>query len=247
MPEIFGQFNVPLATGILLYGPPGCSKTLTAKAVATGYGRNFIAVKGPELISKYVGESEAKIRDVFQKARDAAPAVIFFDEVDSLAPARDSGFGHEGLNTVATLLNEMDGIEKSQGVFVLAATNRPEAIDHALLRPGRLGTAVYIGPPNLEARQQIVTKEVKARNPADNLDVVELARRTDGYSGADVVELCRLATYALIREISNDKDHNITQLEMRHFEAAFGDLKPILSPELVAQLEKWSVSGVKKV
>jgi len=237
---------------VLLYGPPGCSKTLTAKAVATESGRNFIAVKGPELISKYVGETELRIRAVFRKARDAAPSVLFFDEVDSVAPARDgagggSGAAHDGLHTVNALLNEMDGIEASAGVLVLAATNRPEAIDAALLRPQRLGTLVYMGPPNAAARRQILAMKTRARRPARDLDIDALARRTERYSGADVVELCRLAAYEAAKEFAAMKDGDKGRLEMRHFDVAFREMRPSLSLDVVKRLEEWQVNGVAKV
>lgn len=245
--DAMSAFALETPSGVLLYGPPGCSKTLTAKAVATESGRNFIAVKGPELISKYVGESEYKIREVFRKARDASPSVIFFDEIDSVAPARDSGAGHEGLNTVNALLNEMDGIEASKGVLVLAATNRPEAIDPALLRPQRLGTLVYMGPPNLSARRQILVMKTQGRRPGHDLDIDGLARRTEGYSGADVVELCRLAAYEAAKEYAGLKDKDKGRLEMRHFETAFRELRPSLSMDVVRRLEGWQVSGVAKV
>jgi len=245
-------FALDAPSGVLLYGPPGCSKTLTAKAVATESGRNFIAVKGPELISKYVGETELRIRAVFHKARDAAPSVLFFDEVDSVAPARDGGGGgsgaaHDGLHTVNALLNEMDGIEASAGVLVLAATNRPEAIDAALLRPQRLGTLVYMGPPNVAARRQILAMKTRARRPARDLDIDALARRTERYSGADVVELCRLAAYEAAKEFAAMKDGDKGRLEMRHFDVAFREMRPSLSLDVVKRLEEWQVNGVAKV
>ncbi|KAG9975153.1 AAA-domain-containing protein, partial [Aureobasidium melanogenum] len=141
--------------GILFYGPPGCSKTLTAKAVATESGLNFIAVKGAELTSMYVGESERSVREVFRKARAAAPSIIFFDEIDSIGSERDSS-GTKGLNVLTTLLNEMDGIESLKGVLVLAATNKPEVLDPALLRPGRFDSLIYISPPSQSARKEIL-------------------------------------------------------------------------------------------
>ena len=240
-PELVAKWSLELTMGILLYGPPGCSKTLTAKAVATEYGCNFIAVKGPELISKYVGESEQKIRDIFRRARAAAPSVIFFDEIDSIAPRRDSG-GHEGLNTVATLLNEMDGIQGSKGVFVLAATNRPYAIDPALLRPKRLGTMIYTGPPDFEARRQIIAMRVEKRYPSDNMDIEELAKQADGYSGADVVELCELAACEAAKEEMAAPGKQF-QLRMEHFQTVFKEMRP-LAKDMVESLKSWRVDGV---
>jgi len=248
--EAMRAFALDTSHGVLLYGPPGCSKTLTAKAVATESGRNFLAVKGPELISKYVGESEQQIRAVFRRARDAAPSVLFFDEVDSVAPARDGAGGaaaRDGLHTVNALLNEMDGIEGSAGVLVLAATNRPEAIDAALLRPQRLGTLVYMGPPDVAARRQILAMKTQGRRPGHDLDIDALARRTEQYSGADVVELCRLAAYEAAKEFAGMKDKDKGRLEMRHFDVAFGEMRPSLSLEVVKRLEEWQVNGVAKV
>ena len=134
--------------GLLLYGPPGCSKTLAAKAVATEADLNFLAVKGAELLSMYVGESERAIREVFRKARSASPSIIFFDEIDSIGSSRSNE--HGGLNVLTTLLNEMDGIEDLRGVFVLAATNNPSVLDSALIRPGRFSTLLYVGLPDFE-------------------------------------------------------------------------------------------------
>jgi len=245
--DAMSAFQLDTSSGVLLYGPPGCSKTLTAKAVATESGRNFIAVKGPELISKYVGESEYKIREVFRKARDASPSVIFFDEIDSIAPERDSGASHEGLNTVNALLNEMDGIEASKGVLVLAATNRPEAIDPALLRPQRLGTLVYMGPPNFAARRQILAMKTQGRRPGPDLNINRLAEKTEGYSGADVVELCRLAAYEAAKEFAVMPDREKGRLEMRHFYTALEEMRPSLSEEVVEKLESWQMSGVAKM
>lgn len=181
-PDILKAYNRKPPKGILLYGPPGCSKTLTAQAVASHYGLNFLPVKGGELISMYVGESERAIRDLFRKARQAAPCVIFFDEIDSIASERESG-SSKGLNVLTTLLNEMDGFEKLEGVFILAATNKPEVLDPAIMRAGRLGTHVYLGPPGKEARKEIFDINLRKIPTEEGLEVETLVERSEGRSG----------------------------------------------------------------
>jgi AAA family ATPase len=234
-----------------LYGPPGCSKTLTAKALATESALNFIAVKGPELISKFVGESEYKVREVFRKARAAAPSVIFFDEVDSIAPTRGSG-SHEGLNVVATLLNEMDGVEEVKQVLVLAATNRPDAIDPALLRPGRLGTTLYIGPPNKDTIKQILTMHTQKKHPMEDLGLEELAQKMAAdeslcYSGADVNALCRAAAIRCARDMCKPPT-TVTGLRKEDLMNALEeDIKPSLSRHSVNRLKAWTMAGLGKI
>ena len=173
-----------------MYGPPGCSKTMAARAAATESGLNFIAVKGAELLSMYVGESERAIRDLFRKARAVSPSVIFFDEIDAIG---SRGGGHGGVHTVTTLLNELDGVHQVSGIFVLAATNRPETLDPALTRAGRFDTMVYVGPPDQNARQQILQDTCRKLLLEQDVRFVELAQRTRGYSGAEMVEVCQKA------------------------------------------------------
>jgi SpoVK/Ycf46/Vps4 family AAA+-type ATPase len=212
---------------------------------------NFIAVKGPELVSKYVGESEYKIREVFRKARAAAPSVIFFDEIDSIAPTRGSG-SHEGLNVVATLLNEMDGVEDVKQVLVLAATNRPEAIDPALLRPGRLGTTLYIGPPNKEAIKQILTMHTHQKHPMEDLGLEELAENMVAnericYSGADVNALCRAAAIRCARDMCSYPT-TVTGLRKEDLICALkDDIKPSLSKDSVDHLKAWTMAGLGRI
>ncbi|KZO91609.1 AAA-domain-containing protein [Calocera viscosa TUFC12733] len=176
-PETFERLGVAPPKGVLLYGPPGCSKTLTAKALATESGINFLAVKGPELLNKFVGESERAIREIFRKARAAAPSIIFFDEIDALGSSRAStdsgGSSHEGMLT--TLLNEMDGIQELVGVTIVAATNRPDVIDSALMRPGRLDRILYVGPPDLDARLEILKIRTAKMAVEPGLDLHDLA------------------------------------------------------------------------
>jgi AAA family ATPase len=242
-PEALAPLQLEPTRGMLLYGPPGCSKTLTAKALATESGFNFLAVKGPELISKFVGESEYNIREVFRKARDAAPSIIFFDEIDAMA-RRDTG--HDALNTVTALLNEMDGIEGLKGVFVLAATNRPELIDKALLRPGRLSKIMYLGAPGLEARKQILEINTRKRPLSSEIDLSQLAIRTKRYSGAEVTELCRVAAMHAANDFLDGKSP-APQISLWNFERALSEVKPGISEHMVNELMSWRVDGVEKV
>jgi len=199
--ELFAHVKAEPAKGILLYGPPGTGKTLLAKAVATESEANFISVRGPELLSKWVGESERAVREVFRKARQAAPCVVFFDEIDALAPAR--GFSADSMVTervVSQLLTELDGILETKGVVVLAATNRPDIIDPALLRAGRFDVFVYVPLPDEAARKEIFRIHLRGKPLADDVNLDELARRTEGYSGADIANACRAASIAAIRD-----------------------------------------------
>jgi SpoVK/Ycf46/Vps4 family AAA+-type ATPase len=176
-PETFQNIGVTPPKGILLYGPPGCSKTLMAKALATETGKNFFAVKGPELFNKYVGESERMIRDVFKKARAASPSIIFFDEIDAMTMSRGEGGGNVNDRILSSLLNEMDGIESLVNVTILAATNRPDVIDSALMRPGRIDRILYVGPPDLPSRAKIFEIEFRTLTVANDVDVMDLATR----------------------------------------------------------------------
>lgn len=215
----FAKLGVNAPKGVLLYGPPGCSKTLTAKALATESGLNFLAIKGPEIFNKYVGESERTIREIFRKARAAAPSIIFLDEIDAIASNRD-GDGDGGTTTTASknvltsLLNEIDGVEELKGVVIIGATNKPTEIDSALLRPGRLDRHIYVAPPDYEARLQILTKCCRKFNLVD-VDLGQYAKLTEGCSGAEVTLLCQEAGLNAIME-----DRNAQHVENRHFEHA---------------------------
>lgn len=188
--------------GVLLYGPPGCSKTMAAQALATESDLNFFAVKGAELLNMYVGESERQVRQLFQRAREAAPSIIFLDEMDSIGGQRSgfgsaksggSGGGSSGLNVLSTLLNEMQGFESLQDVLILAATNRPQAMDPALLRPGRFDKLIFVGPPDEAARAAIFRKWLSQKQCAEEIDIEELARESEGCSGAETVAICDAA------------------------------------------------------
>lgn len=237
-PEAFKKLGVHPSKGILLYGPPGCSKTLTAKALATEAELNFLAVKGPELFNKFVGESERAVREIFSKARAAAPSIIFFDEIDALSSTR--GEGEAGGDRVLTsLLNEMDGIEALVGVTILAATNRPEVIDPALMRPGRLDRLIYVSPPDTAARLKILEIQFRKMSIAEDVDVGKLAALTDGCSGAEVVSLCQEAGMLAMNE-----DIDIESINWRHFETALSKLKRGITKEMIEYYKSFSREGI---
>ncbi len=211
-PDLFTRINIQPPKGILLYGPPGTGKTMLAKAVANESEANFIAVKGPALMSKWVGESEKAIREVFKKARQVAPCIIFFDEIDALVPTRgnDSGVAERVLSQ---LLTEMDGIEELKGVVVLAATNRLDMIDPALLRPGRLEIHLELPVPDLSAREEILRAHNRKKPVADDLDFAALARATAGYTGAELSALSRQAAMLAIKsQLQAARDPNVGSL-----------------------------------
>lgn len=232
----FARLGIAAPKGVLLYGPPGCSKTLTAKALASESGLNFLAVKGPEIFSKYVGESERTVREVFRKARAAAPSIIFFDEIDALASAREDGGTQAAQHVLTSLLNEIDGVEELQGVVVVAATNRPSEIDSALLRPGRLDRHIYVAPPDREARLQLITRRCAQFSVPDSEPLFErLADATDGCSGAEVALLCQEAGLAAIME-----DKEALVVHERHFNHALEGISRGITPEMLEYYEDFS-------
>ncbi|OAP60123.1 hypothetical protein AYL99_05125 [Fonsecaea erecta] len=224
--------------GVLLYGPPGCSKTLLVRALATEAGLNFLAVKGAELISMYVGESERATREVFRKARAASPSIIFFDEIDAIASRGKSG---SDLNVLTTLLNEMDGFEELRNVFVVAATNKPQNIDPALMRPGRFDNVVYIGPPDVEARKEIFHKRLdgvyESPRSLDD-DVREFASLTEGFSGAEIVAICQTAG-----ENAFDADREVIVSD--DIRRAIETTPKSITREMLLEFETWNAARMR--
>ena len=202
-PEKFEKFGMSPSKGVLFYGPPGCGKTLMAKAVANECQANFISVKGPELLTMWFGESEANVRDVFEKARQAAPCVLFFDELDSIAQQRGGSHGDGGGaadRVMNQLLTEMDGVGAKKNVFIIGATNRPDIIDTALMRPGRLDQLIYIPMPDFESRLSILRATLRKSPVSKEVDLSYLASQTDKFTGADLTEICQTACKMAIRE-----------------------------------------------
>ncbi len=233
-PDAFRRLGIEPPKGVLLYGPPGCGKTLLAKAVANESEANFISVKGPELLSKWVGESEKAVRQIFRKARQVAPAIIFIDEIDSLFPRRGTSFD-SGVTerVVSQMLTEIDGIQPLRDVVVIGATNRPDLVDPAVLRPGRLERLVYVGPPDLNTRFEILKVLTKEMPLSDDVDLWKIALATERFSGADLAALVREAAMTALRE-----DINAEKVEMRHFEQALTKVKPSLTDEMLKYYEE---------
>ncbi|EFR05529.1 peroxisome biogenesis factor 1 [Nannizzia gypsea CBS 118893] len=239
-PERMKNLNISGKKGILLYGPPGCSKTMMVKALATEAGLNFLAVKGAEMLSMYVGESERAMREIFRKARAASPSIIFFDEIDAIAARRDAG-SHGGINILTTLLNEMDGIEELKNVLVVAATNKPEILDPALMRPGRLDNILYIGLPDMEARKEIFENWISRSDVSDHVDAIVLASLTDGHSGAELVNICETAA-ELCLDDEEARELPDLPIQLEHFQASLSMVPKRTQPEVIQAYEEWSRS-----
>ncbi len=224
-PEKFIKLGIKPPRGILLYGPPGCGKTLMVKAAANEANANFISVKGPEVLSKWMGESEKAIRRIFKKARQLSPCIVFFDEIDAIAPIRGSDSNKATERVVNQILTELDGIEKREGVVFVAATNRPDLIDSALLRPGRIDRFVYVSSPDEITRKKILELHTRSM-PVDKVDLIKIAEKTENFSGADLEAVCREAAMFVMRE---DRE-KVTQED---FEKAIEKVGPSLSKKVI--------------
>ena len=254
-PDLFEEFGLTPPKGVLFYGPPGCGKTLIAKAVATQCNANFISVKGPELLTKWFGESESNVRELFEKARQASPCILFFDEIDSIAKVRGGGFGGDSATgaldrVINQILTEMDGISSTKQVFIIGATNRPETIDPAILRPGRLDQLIYIPLPDEPSRQAIVRNALRKTplDPQTSLDImsITLAALTEGFSGADLVEMCQRATRMALREVIDTGISRGKFVTWDNFETAISESRRSVSPEDVSRYTSFETRTLKR-
>ena len=239
--KVFEHMSARPPKGILLYGPPGTGKTMLAKAIATESEANFIAVKGPEFLNKWVGESEKAVRETFRKARQAAPCVIFMDEIDSIAPERGKGNGGDDGVTervISQMLTEMDGLESLNNVVVIAATNRPDIMDPALLRPGRFDKSIFIGPPDKDSRRSIFGIHTRGKPLADDVDLEKLANETEGCTGADISAICNEAVMNAVRRLiakgkePTDEEIQACKVDAEDFQEALGKFGPAKRAEL---------------
>ena len=233
-PKLFERAGIRPLNGILIFGPPGCGKTLLAKAIATESKSNFISIKGPEIFSKWVGESEKTVREIFRKARQSAPSIIYFDEIDAVSSGRGE---YAGTQVYASIVNqilvEMDGIENRQGIVTIASTNRPDIVDPAFLRPGRFDRLIYVEAPDFESRIKILEVHTKNMPLAEDISLKHIAQITEGYSGADLENVCREAGMQAIRE----KMENFDKIENKHFEFALNKIKSTLPGEIIQRYE----------
>jgi transitional endoplasmic reticulum ATPase len=234
-PKLFQRAGIRQLNGILLFGPPGCGKTLLAKAIANESECNFISIKGPEIFSKWVGESEKAIREIFRKARQAAPSIIYFDEIDAISSGRG---GSDTTHTFASIVNqilvEMDGIENRKGIITIGSTNRPDIVDPALLRPGRFDRLIFVEAPDRESRKKILEVHTEFMPLADDVSLDKIALETEGYSGADIENLCREAGMQAIRE----QMEGLEKIEAKHFEKALDKIKSTLTKNLISRYEE---------
>ncbi|KAK3146736.1 hypothetical protein QOZ80_3BG0271070 [Eleusine coracana subsp. coracana] len=241
----FARLGISPVRGVLLHGPPGCSKTTLAKAAAHAAQASFFSLSGAELYSKYVGEGEALLRRTFQKARLASPSIIFFDEADAIAPKRTGPSGNSSGNVavgerlLSTMLTEMDGLELATGIIVLAATNRPNAIDAALLRPGRFDMVLYVPPPDVEGRYEILRIHTRKMKLGEDVNLWEIAECTELFTGADLEDLCREAGMAALRE-----DLSADLIRSTHFRTARSSLNPSLTKAVVDEYSNAAINDL---
>lgn len=232
-PEAFKRLGIRPPSGILLYGPPGSGKTMLAKAVANESGANFISIAGPELLSKWVGESEKRVREIFKRAKQVAPSIVFFDEIDALAPRRGMDTGtHVTENVVSQILTAMSGLEELHGVIVIAASNRPDILDAALLRPGRFDRQILVPAPDRKAREQILKIHTKSM-PLKGLNIKDMAKKTEGYSGADLEALAREAGLNALR-----KDMKVKEVIKKDFAEALKKVRPSINARTIEFYQK---------
>ncbi|KAK4050050.1 Ribosome biogenesis ATPase rix7 [Microbotryomycetes sp. JL221] len=226
-PELFTMLGIQAPCGVLLWGPPGCGKTLLAKAVANESRANFISVKGPELLNKYVGESERAVRQVFARARASSPCIIFFDELDAMVPRRDDSLSESSARLVNTLLTELDGLEPRKQVFVIGATNRPDILDPAMVRPGRLDKLLYVDLPSRDERIDILKAQTRKTPLGDDVDIGRLAisDKADGFSGADLSALVREAAVMALRDVFDTVEMDTP---LKHLESHDGAVTPLI-------------------
>ncbi|XP_063413752.1 ATPase family gene 2 protein homolog A-like [Mytilus trossulus] len=244
-PEAFERMGISPPRGILMYGPPGCSKTMIAKALATESGLNFIAIKGPELFNKWVGESERAVREVFRKARAAAPSIVFFDEIDALAVERGSsgGSSNVGDRVLAQLLTEIDGVERLKDVTIVAATNRPDMIDKALMRPGRLDRILYVPLPDEKTRHEILRINLCKMPVESSVDIDWIVQKTAGYSGAEICAVCHEAAMSALQENIDAKN-----VKLKHFSDALTVVTPRIDSELIKFYNDYQTkSGINSI
>jgi len=241
-PESFEKIGITPPKGVLLYGPPGCGKTMLAKAVATESNANFISVKGPELFSKWVGESEKRVRELFRRAKQVSPSIIFFDEIDALVPRRGMSYGENvSEKVVSQMLTELSGLEDLHDVVVIAATNRPDMLDPALLRPGRFDRKILVPGPDEKARLKIL--EIKTKKmPLKGVNLKKFARETEGFSGADIDALIREAGMVALRRNKKSK-----QVEAKDFDEALKDIKASIDKDVIKFYEQFDERSRKKL
>ena len=259
-PEVFAKLGIEPHSGILMYGSPGCGKTLIAKALASESAANFYIINGPEIVNKYYGETEARLRDIFKEAKETAPSIIFIDEIDAIAPKREEAFGDVEKRVVAQLLSLMDGMSDRGNVIVLGATNRPESIDPALRRPGRFDREIEIGVPNAQGRFEILGIHTRGMPLAQDIDLQELALELNGYTGADIKALCREAAMKALRRYIPEIDSGtgkvspdtlrVMDIRSRDFREGMKEIIPTAMREFYVEVSriKWEdVGGLHNV